>query len=154
MAELPEVTRLKVLAAMPLAELRSRENALPELLGAVSAVMPLLSDLEATNTRETSAEVASLAGLILETEVAEIGPASKKGTRMSLQTFHSYAQRVAGSALSQRADAVDPNQPALPLEDASTRALVDAQVHGQALPLERTVVVGPDSTGPKSGEQE
>lgn len=134
MADRPEVARLRALSTMSLAELRSRANALPDLLAAVAGVMPLLDlmPIEQEESRETSAEVASLAGLIMETEVKHIGPASKKGSRMSLQTFHHYARSVAASALSQRADALDTETAPLPLDDAAARSLDDAQKHGQA----------------------
>lgn len=125
---------LRLLAARPASELRARHNAVPELLKRLGQLAEALDQTEGDH-RRTSTEVASLAGLILETEVKQIGPASKAGTRMSLQTFHSYAQTVAGSALSQRAEP-DPNQPQLPIEadTVEERAINDAVRNRQAQP--------------------
>jgi hypothetical protein len=130
MASRPEVARLRALSTMPEKELRSRRNALPDLLSAVAAVMPLLDMLpiEQEESRESSAEMAHLAGFILNMGLAK----TKKVDQFDYNGLLTKAKQLAGSVLSQRADAVPSEQAPLPLDDVAGRALDDAQKHGQA----------------------
>jgi hypothetical protein len=67
------------------------------------------------------------------------------------------AHSLAGSVMAQfepEAVADGSAELPLPLDEASARALRDAQDHGQALPLERTTILGPDTTGPVGIDKE
>lgn len=143
LADLPILAALRQIQSMPRAEIVSRKGAVDDLKAVVGrAIVALKAD------RTTSDEVATLASGIMKTELSDIGPASQEGAKMSLATFHHWAQTVAGSALAQ-ADGpeIDPNQSALPLDDVSARALGDAISGGQAKPMTETVVIGDGSTG-------
>lgn len=142
----PAIDRLRALSAMPVSELRSRANALPELLAAITAALSVFDGIEFTPPRgeESSPETASLAGRILNFKRRRNTDANKDWNEL-LDAAHS----LAGSVMTQAPNRSDPAQTALPLEDAATRSLIDAQSHGQAHPLTRTVEVGPDSTGKK-----
>lgn len=123
---------------MPLSELRSRENALPELKGRLSNLALEIQHL-GDNGEITSPEVGAFAAAILNTEPSDIGPASKPGTKLSLETFVTWSKAVAGSALSQMPDAGAEAQTSLPLSSATKgvneRAISDAIQHRQALPV-------------------
>jgi hypothetical protein len=141
---MPELTHLKSLLRMPIAELRSRQNALPELLREVNALLPILSAVPdgVVASRESGAEMVSLAQSVMKME-----PLDATADPAGFNVLLAQAKSLAGSVLSQ-ADTGDRDTLPLPLDEASSRALADAQRHGQALPLERTTVIGPDSTGP------
>lgn len=150
MASRPEVARLRALAGMGTGELRARANALPDLLAAIAGVMPLLDALpigSADESRESSEEMVSLAQTIWNLE-----PRSTKTVKADdYNGLLADAKSLAGSVISQ-APGPDADQEPLPLDDPATRSLIDAQVHGQSLPLERTTALGPDTTGPKGNE--
>lgn len=145
-----DLARIRSLAAMPLAELRARHNALPELLAEINKLIPILEHCTAIDaSSESSHEMASLAGAILH-----VKPLDHEGKRDShrdcKEEFNALvdaAHRLAGSVMSQYDP--QPDDPELPLDEAATRSLIDAQSHGQAQPLTRTVAIGPDTTGPK-----
>ena len=146
MADTHQIERLRYLAGLPIAELRARANALPELLQVLGVVLKNLP--MPTPSRESTPALVATAQRIMQTK-----PMDLSADRMPVEEFNSLlvsAKSLAGSVISQ-ADPRD-NKRDLPLDEGATRALRDAQEHGQAAPLERTVVIGPDSTGPKEPE--
>lgn len=141
----PKIDRLRVVSSMSDAELRSRANALPELRAAITEALSLLDTMEAeaSSGRVSSPEMVRLAQRIL----AMRSRGGKSAVVADWNDLLDQAQSLAGSVLSQADPSDNEGQEALPLDDPATRALIDAQRTGQAHPLTRTVVVGPDSTG-------
>jgi hypothetical protein len=109
---------------MPIAELRSRQNALPELLREVNALLPILSAVPdgVVASRESGAEMVSLAQSVMKME-----PLDATADPAGFNVLLAQAKSLAGSVLSQ-ADTSDRDTLPLPLDEASSRALADAQL--------------------------
>jgi hypothetical protein len=148
----------QMLATIDVAELRSRQNALPDFLllvreafaeidGKVVASIEQLGRIQHGVSEETSPEMASLAAKFLSYKRATIDEVAGRSDEENLAVINDLLEkgkRLAGSALTQTPDQ---DTLPLPLDDVAARALRDAQNTGQAQPLTRTVEVGPDSTG-------
>lgn len=122
------------------AELSARANAHREMQAAIVLALTVLKAIRATG-KVSSDDMATLAARILRTTMP-----AKINTAAYAQLLDD-AQSLAGSVMSQAdGEAPDPRQQKLDI-GVATRGLVDAQKTGQALPLERTVVIGEGSTG-------
>lgn len=145
---LEEIKKLRHLLSMPRAEVVSRANAWPEVVSAGRALIDACHE----GGEVTSHEVAAIASRILSAQPIK----AKHITAEFYNELLATAQTLAGSALSQYPgdDNVELKASELLKEHSATRALVDAQTHGQADPLIKTVVVGPDSTGPHRTDKE
>lgn len=135
------VARLRHLLSMPQAELISRANAWSEVQ---TAGRELCAAIETGDTAQTSHAMASLAGAIMAKTV-RVGPQPEVEYN---QLLHA-AKQLAGSALAQYAGDPEP----LPLDQAASRALADAQRHGQADPLIKTVTIKYDPSAQPLNEE-
>lgn len=145
-----------MLSTVTVAELRSRANALPDFLelvrnafaeidGRVVASAETITNMAKAVSRESSDEMVALAQAIWRIKPLDASVADKDCWK-DFNDLLTQAKSLAGSVISQ-ADPGDKETLPLPLDDVAARALNDAQRHGQAHPLTRTVEVGPDSTG-------
>lgn len=133
-----EILRLRHLLSMPRAEIISRANAWDEVKAAGSELIQALQD----GGSVTSKEVATLASAILQEE-----PDNLEASPQEYNALLDKAKTLAGSCLEQY-----PGNEEAP--DAAARSLADAQRHGQADPLIKTVAIGKGSTGPNGTDKE
>ena len=130
------IARLRIITAMPRAEIVSRHNAFDEIKRTVEDAISLLE-----NDRVTSDEVATLASEYLGMERTQIAVRMINEQSRVVDDI----KTMSGSLVSQ---ADGPEAQTFPLlESVEGRALADAIAHGQAKPLVETVVLGEGSTG-------
>jgi hypothetical protein len=133
---------------IPRGEFASRANAYKDVMAAFGKVLTTLKAIRAQG-KVSSDDIAAIAGKIM---AGLYKPTSNKTVPAGqYNSLLADAIKVSGSVVSQAdgPEPDDPNQLPLNIEGSAERSLRDAQEHGQAAPIVKTVVVGDGSTGLK-----
>ena len=127
--------RLRELIAMPRAEVVARKNAWEDVQR--TAALVLAEAASAAAHRESSPELASLAGELMNMDMAKFEANYEEQPEELLKAIRSLAASVLSQA--EPDAALSPDDP----DKRAARALQDAQLTGQSHPIVETVVIDP-----------